>query len=343
MANPRIKVAKMCAAAAAGSEIVPCSETTVFPGNGSFQINSIMNSIRYLFVLPILTLTIGAQTTPQLPDRPAAAITNYKDAWLPVVGTDNNAAVVVSGGNPVTLGKNAGIVLTVGDRYADGYVTVKDVFTSDVPVTNDAQTAATMANEMKPTSVTLEATLTSDIDIPDAYAFLITYPPTKTPDAAPMLAVVAHTIGDLKAGVAAHLSAVLPKLDQEEGKGWSILVFDAGRQVRSSTMGEVLPGYFDRIEAASLKKRIADRIEKRVDAPIAVFRQMPLGLPDAVKTKYHGTTLKVEIRVSIEGRVISARPVGLADPDLWELRSKQFRQISFISSHLTVGTLKGAS
>ena len=177
-----------------------------------------MNSVRYLFALPILTLTIGAQTTPQLPDRPAAAITNYKDAWLPVVGTDNNVAVVVSGGNPVTLGKNAGIVLTVGDRYADGFVTVKDVFTSDVPVTNDAQTAATMANEMKPTSVTLEATLTSDIDIPDAYAFLITYPPTKTPDAALMLAVVAHTIGGLKAGVAAHLSAVLPKMDQEEGK-----------------------------------------------------------------------------------------------------------------------------
>jgi hypothetical protein len=291
-----------------------------------------MNSIRCLVALPFLALAVGAQTatTAQLPDRPAAAITNYKDTWLPVVGADQNAPIVVFNGNPVTLGSGAGIVLTVADRYANGFVTIKDAFCSDVPVTNDAQTAAEMANEMKPTSEILQASLTADVDIPDAYALLITYPPSKTPDAAPMLAVVTQSVGDLKAGVGAHLRAVLPKLGQEEGKGWSILVFDAGRQVRSSGMGELLPGYFDRIEASTLKKRIAERLEKRVDAPIAAFRQMPLGLPEPIKAKYHGTTIKVEIRVSVDGRVVSAKPVGLADPDLWEALGRGFSTWLFL-------------
>jgi hypothetical protein len=291
-----------------------------------------MNSLRRLVALPVLTLAIGAQAIAlsQLPDRPAAAITNYKDTWLPVVGADHNAAIVVFNGNAVTLGAGAGIVLTVGDRYADGFVTIKDAYSSDVPFTNDAQTAASMANEVKSTSVRLQAGLTSDIDIPDAYALLITYPPSKSPDAPPILAVMVQGIGDLKAGVAAHLSAVLPKLEQEEGQGWSILVFDAGRQVRSTGMGALLPGYFDRIEAISLKKRIAERVEKRADAPIAVFRQMPLGLPDPIKAKYHGTTIKVEVRVSVEGRVVSAKPVGLTDPDLWEALSRGFANWLFL-------------
>jgi len=107
-----------------------------------------MNPLRCLVALPVLTLAIGAQAVAlsQLPDRPAAAITNYKDTWLPVVGADHAAAIVVFNGNAVTLGTGAGIVLTVGDRYADGFVTIKDAYSSDVPFTNDAQTAASMAN-----------------------------------------------------------------------------------------------------------------------------------------------------------------------------------------------------
>jgi hypothetical protein len=288
-----------------------------------------MNSLRYLIALPFLALATGAQTPPQLPDRPAAAITNYKDTWLPVVGTVNSAAVVVFSGSPVTLGLNTGIMLSVGDHYADGFVTVKDVSLNDVPASTDLEAAATTST-LKATTETLQANLTSDVDIPDAYALLITYVPSKTPDAAPKLAVVPHTIGDLKAGVQKHLLAVLPKFDEDENTAWSILVFDAGRQVRSTTMGEILPGYFDRIDAASLKKRIAERADKRVDAPIAIFRQMPLGIPDAVKAKYHGTTMKVEVRVSAEGHVVSAKPVGIADTDLWEALNKGFSTWLFL-------------
>jgi hypothetical protein len=293
-----------------------------------------MNSIRWLAALALLAPALGAQAaeTSQLPDRPAAAVTNYKDAWLPVLGADGNAPIIVAGGSPVTLSSSAGIMLTVGDHYAEGFVTIKDLYCADAPTTNDAQTAATMANEMKATMVILEASLDSDIDIPDAYAFLITYLPSKNPDAAPMLAVMVQGLGDLKAGAQKHLKVVLPKFDQQEDQGWNILVFDAGRQVRSTGMGEILPGYFDRIENASLKKRIAERVEKRADAPIAVFRQMPLGLPDSIKAKYHGSTIKVEVRVSVEGRVVSAKPVGLPDPDIWEALNKGFGNWLFLPS-----------
>ncbi|HTU03588.1 MAG TPA: hypothetical protein VMG58_17280, partial [Candidatus Sulfotelmatobacter sp.] len=230
-----------------------------------------MNSLRFLVALPILTLAIGAQpvAVPRLPDRPVSALTKYKDNWLPVVGADANAPIVVANGSQVVLGSSSGILLTVGEHYADGFVTIADVYSRDVPVTNDAETAASNPNEMKATSVDLKATLTSDIDIPDAYALLIAYPPNQSPTAPPMLAVIAQKIGDLTAGRQTHFSARLPKLEQDEGPGWNILVFDAGRQVRSTGMGDILPGYLDRIETGALKKRIAERVDKGADAPIA--------------------------------------------------------------------------
>ncbi len=287
-----------------------------------------------LVALPFFALALGAQTVanPQLPDRPAAAITNYKDAWLPVVGADHNSVIVVSNGNPVTLGPNAGIVLSVGDRYAPGFVTIADLEVADVPVTNDPETAATM-RQMEPTLQKLTANVTSDVDIPDAYTLIVTHAPPAAnagPDAPPMLAIVVQAAGDLKAGVATHLSALLPKISKEENQAWSILVFDQGREVRSTGMGDLLPAYLDRMDTISLKKRIADRAERRADAPIAVFRQMPLGLPDAVKAKYHGTTVKVEIRVSADGHVVSAKPVGLSDPDLWTALDKGFGNWLFL-------------
>jgi hypothetical protein len=290
-----------------------------------------MKTPRFLTALPFLALVLGAQTLAdsQLPDRPAAAVTNYKDAWLPVVGADHSSAIVVSGGTPVTLGPNAGIMLSVGDKYAGGFVTIADVDLSDVPVTNDPETAATM-RQMEPTLQSLKANLTSDVDIPDAYALIVSKAPTSSPDAPPLLAVVVQAIGDLKAGATAHLSATLPKISKDESHTWSVLVFDAGREVRSTGMGELLPAYFDRIDAIGLRKRIADRADRRVDAPIAVFRQMPLGLPDPVKAKYHGTTVKVEIKVNVEGRVVSAKPVGPSDPDLWNALDKGFSTWLFI-------------
>jgi hypothetical protein len=82
-----------------------------------------------------------------LPDRPAAAISNNKGTWLSVVGADNNAPVFVANRSAVTLGINAGNMLTVGDRYADGFVTIEDAYVSAVPTTNDAQTAVISASE----------------------------------------------------------------------------------------------------------------------------------------------------------------------------------------------------
>jgi len=285
-----------------------------------------MKPARFLVALPLLTLAIGAQirATTQLPDRPAAALSMYKDKLFPVVGAEGNAPIVIADGSQVTLGGLASIVLTSSDHYADGFVTIADLYTQDVPTTDDPETAALNSNEMKPTLEDLKATLTPDIDIPDAYALLVTYPPNQNPNAQPVLAVIVHKVGDLTAGRPTHLSIRLPKIRQEEGPGWNILVFDAGRQVRTTGMGDLLPGYLDRIETAALKKRIAERLDRGVDAPIAVFRQMPFSVPDPIKAKYHGTTIKVEIRAGADGRVVWAKPVGMSDADLWDALNKGF-------------------
>jgi hypothetical protein len=254
----------------------------------------------------------------------------YKDRLCPVVGAEGNAPIIFADGNQVALGASASIALSVGDRYADGFVAIADVYSTDVPISNDPETAATSTIEMKATMVDVRASLTPDIDIPDVYAIFIAYPPTKSPDAPPVLAAVVHKIGNLGAGRQTRISVRLPKLGQGEGPAWSILVFDAGRQVRSTGMDALLPGYLDRIETAALRKRIADRLGKGADAPIGVFRQMPLGLPDPVKAKYHGTTVKVEVRVGTEGHVVWARPVGLSDADLVEALNRGFSNWLFL-------------
>jgi hypothetical protein len=237
--------------------------------------------------------------------------------------------IVISNGTQVTLEANTSLALTVGDHYSPGFVDVKDVTFTDIPVTNDPEQAATDVN-MRPVAETVGATLQANSDIPGAYAVLIGSPPNEKPDGPPSLAVRAVLIGDLQADKPQHFTARVPKLRSDGTPDWSLLVFASGREVRSTGMGVVLPGYFDRLETLSLKRRIADRVAKGVDAQVAVFRQMPLGIPDAVKAKYKGTTVNVQVTVAPDGRVIAAEPVGKIDSDLSAAMEKGFSTWLFL-------------
>jgi hypothetical protein len=95
-------------------------------------------------------------------------------------------------------------------------------------------------------------------------------------------------------------------------------------------MGALLPDYLDRLEQIGLRKRIAERQDSSSDAPISVYRQMPLNLPGSIKAKYHGLTVKVELRVSADGKVLSARPLGLPDADLFEAVNTAFAPWLFL-------------
>src|ERR1019366_4024059 len=215
-----------------------------------------MNSMYRLVALPMLTLAIGAQTVPnsQLLDRPAVALSNYKDNWVPVVGVNGDSLIVTANGSPVVIEGRAGIALSVGDRYANGFVTISDVSSRDVPAINDPETAATNASDFKPKSVIFALDMESDIDVPNAYTLFIAVPHDQSPDAPPALAIIARQIGDIYAGKQIHLSFQLPKLGQDEGKEWTALVFAAGRQMRSTGMNQVLPAYFEGIESYGLRK-----------------------------------------------------------------------------------------
>lgn len=287
--------------------------------------NATMNAIRRLIFLPVLALAASAlaEPSPQLPDRPAAALSKYKDNWVPVVGADGNVPVVSVGGSEVVLEGNSAIILSVGDHFADGFVTVTDVDLADIPPSTDAEEAATTTN-LQATREVFKASLVSDIDVPNAYAIVVGSPPGQKPDSQPTLAVRVSRIGDLQAGKLAHISVAINKLSGREEPKWSVLVFSGGRQVRSSGMSEVMPAYFDRVENQSLKRRIAERVAKGTDAQVAAFRQLPLGIPDAVKAKYHGTTVNVTVSFSAEGRVVSAVPVGSSDPELAEAVGRGF-------------------
>jgi hypothetical protein len=290
-----------------------------------------MKSILRLATLPVLALGLGAQaqTTSPLPDRPAAAMGQYKGSWVPIVGADGMSPVAIANGTQVTLEANTGLALTVGAHYSPGFVDVKDVTFTDVPSTNDPEQAATDPN-MKPTVETYGATLQANEDIPGAYAVLIGSPPNEKPDAPPSLAVRAVLIGDLQADKPQHFAARLPKLQIDGTRDWSLLVFSGGQQVRSTGMGDLLPAYFDKRDTLTLKKRIADRVAKGADAPTAAFRQMPLGLPDAIKAKYKGTTVNAKVSFGPDGRVLAAEPVGLTDPDLSAALAKGFSTWLFL-------------
>ncbi len=294
-----------------------------------------MNPIRSLLALPLLAAGLAAQPAPDapLPDRPAAPLAKYKDNWLPIVGVQASSPSVVADGSQVTLDRDAGIILNLGDRYADGFVTISNVSATDVQMTGnqiDRDIGASLGPGEKAGPVVFEANLTPDKDVPDAYALLVTLLPDRGPDKPPMLAIVAQQIGSLSAGTQTHLSVKLPGLDGETHADWGLLVFSDGRQVRSTGMGAILPVYFDRLETHMLKKLIAQRVSKGVDAPIVAYRKMPLGLPEAVAAKYRGTTVKVEIKVGADGRVVDAAPLGVSDPELSGALSKGFAKWLFV-------------
>jgi hypothetical protein len=261
-------------------------------------------------------------------------VTNSNGNWLVVVGAKGSAPIVVADGNPVALTPKARIMLTPGGHYARGFVTISDLISRDVQRTNDPDLAVdmedTMQTQMEPVSETFKANLTPDVDIPGAYALLIDSPHPKSPDAPASIAVIAHDLGDLKAGMLTQLSVVLPKIGPTGESGWGILVFAGGRQVRSTGMGQILPRYFDWNETLALKKSIAERVAKGADAPIAEFRQMPLGLSKEIMAKYHGTSIKVEISIGADGSVLQAAPVGMSDPDLSGAISAGFAKWLFL-------------
>lgn len=298
-----------------------------------------MNSIRSLslLALPFLTIAAGAQTSAdsqKLPDRPAVAVASQGSDWKAVVGAEGSAPIIASDGNAVTVKGPTRLMLLPGGKYGRGFITISDLLTKDVQKTNDPDVAAdmedTMASNMEPTSETLKASLTSDTDIPDAYALIIANRASAKLDAPPTLAIYVSNLGDLKAGATSNLSVVLPKVDPGYATDWNILVYSGGKQVRSTDMGKILPAYFDKIDTFQLKKTIADRVSKGADAPIASFRQMPLGLPASVLAKYHGTQIKVAINVGPDGHVTQASPVGLNDADLSEAISRGFARWLFV-------------
>ncbi len=183
----------------------------------------------FAFCLPALASVAGPVSgSSVLPHRPAVVVTHYKEAWLPVVGAEGYSPVVISEGKPAALSVNTGMMLTLGERYAPGFVTIANTDLADVPST-DAATEASMPNELKSTAVNFTADLTSDVDIADAYAIMIVYPPDRPADAPPVLAIYAKDIGPLQSGATTHVSVRLPKLGQIESPDWKILIFAAGR------------------------------------------------------------------------------------------------------------------
>ena len=284
----------------------------------------------------LVLAAIGAQTalSQQLPDRPAAVVTQYKETWRPVVSADGNSPVIIVNENRITLSSGADVMLTLSDHYGSGFVTISDAYTSDFAVTNDPDTAATQPNEMAATSEVLRANLQADADISNAYVLLIRYSPNQRQDSQPSLAVVLHSVGNITSATQTSLYVVLPKFGHDAELEWSILVFADGRQIRSTGMGKVLPGYFDRVETRALQKRIAERAIQGTNAPasapIAVFRKMPLNLPSSITSAYLGTIVKVELRVGADGHVFGVKPLGVSNAALWDALNRGFADWLFL-------------
>jgi hypothetical protein len=166
--------------------------------------------------------------------------------------------------------------------------------------------------------------------VQDSYVLLVNCLIDPNPDVPPTLAVVPDKLGPLKAGTPTSFSIVLPKPKGGGSSGWAILVFSEGRQLRSTGMGKILPAYFDRIDHISLHRRIEERVQKGVDAPLAAFRELPLTLPDALKERYHGKSIKVEIQVGASGTVESVRSLSTVDPEMGGALSAIFANWLFL-------------
>jgi hypothetical protein len=160
------------------------------------------------------------------------------------------------------------------------------------------------------------ATMTPDRDIPDAILILLVFEasPEGQFTEVPKVALLAKSLGRLKAGKKTDVSAYFPPLESRNPQRWTALIFSGGSQIHTSYGNDVLELLFNLIDRVGQKKAVAGRVAG--DFPVAVYRHFPLRFSDRQKKTYAGQTLNLEVTITPDGLFDSLRVDGVNDDTL---------------------------
>jgi hypothetical protein len=240
-------------------------------------------------------------------------------AGIPIayVGKQRGTLVAYVDGDPIVLIDGARrqvhrppISVVPGGTFGAGFVTVAD----SAAQSNSGPTLNSGNRTYNYTSYF--ATMTPDRDLPDAILILLVFEvdPEGQFTEIPKVALLAKSLGRLKAGKKTDVSAYFPPLESRNPQRWTALLFSGGSQIHTSYGNDVLELLFNMIDRVGQKKAVAQRVAG--DFPVAVYRHFPLKFSDDQKKAYAGQTLNLEVTITPEGLFDTLRIDGVSDDDM---------------------------
>jgi hypothetical protein len=251
---------------------------------------------------------------PKMPEIPAKILARFQGSPRPAVGAKKGRFIVLVDDRLETADPDAPLILSVGDGYALGFVTITESKMTRYHGTDNEQLYT--AFEGKVTSQT-ELTRVLLVVVAFTYNEYRDYTTISSRDRPFAFTMMAEPIDHLAAGKPKKVSVSFPALKTapEENSLWTAVVFANGRQVRTTGVSNMLPWFFE-AQSRCNHRRLLDERGKRGTAPVEIYRNLPLDAPPEIKTKYGGQTVVVMLEIDRTAHITGIQLPETDDPQL---------------------------
>jgi hypothetical protein len=270
--------------------------------------------------------------------RPVAVYARYHGVRYPVVGAKGTTPLVLVDGHKLTADFEQGIAFGAGDVYAPGSVSIQNLKASYVTLETVLEDYGSLKDHSA-FGLDFEATLIADHRLEDVYVVFIAFDRAQElqEDAKPQFIAYVKSVGTLTPEKPRRMFQHFNNLWSKKASYCCVEVFSGGRQVKCSGSIDSFDIFLDQVERYNLRSTIEAR-SKGPDVPPALFRSVPLDLPDSLKMKYGGKFVRVKIDISDDGTVADMTPVDFNDSDLAACLGRSIRCWLFLP-RVSHGTL----
>ncbi len=295
--------------------------------------------IRLLLFLAALSLgfaeasaqSIMLMGSKPIADRPVELVALLKQGAVPVIAYEKNKPVALINEARETVSHKA-VTLRPKWERAPGSVAValKSKFDD---LENRLGPPAGRTNS-------LEAELTADRDLDDAFAVVVAYETLGELILADTdVGLFGQEIGRLEAGKPHAVKLQIPRLKrlnpnsvmyavESPTRRWALLVFSRGQQIRTS-LGSAATDYILEIsDQRNFQLMHAERIKG--EHSLRVFRSRPFQFSEQIKQRHTGHTYQAKVKVSPHGRAESLEIEGLTDQELLDSALEQLKSWMFL-------------
>jgi hypothetical protein len=263
----------------------------------------------FLFVLAAAFIVSAIPARADLPERPGIPVVYVEGKKCLIVGFKGTIPVALVNGEKVKSSSDH-TSLVPGEHFAEGLVRVTEAHAYNQ--TNDWDLLGTHTVDKY---FVFNGSLTSDRDLKDVFILLLDFEDLGTNfDVAPQVAILGKSVGDLTANKEKVIDVDFPQLKTKYRTRWTLLLFSGGIAVHTSLGNQVLDALFDLEDRVGLQKAIAAR--NSGNFPAMIYRHFPLKFPDPVKAQYAGQTVRLQLRITEDGRLDRLENAGDFDPAL---------------------------